>query len=140
MVALKLGAALAPGLIAADVWSTSIVPVLVAALSSGVIVSAFRLRTDNSKTRADREEILDRRQTEFLAEAEVRLDESRRRLDEMARELDTVKAESQRRQATIAERELRNDLLEREVMRLHDEVAALRRQVALGGRRATDTP
>lgn len=140
MGALKLVAAIVPSVLAADAWSTSIVPLLVAALSSTLIATALTARSQNAKNRTDRGATLDRRQKEFLDQAEQRLDESRVRMDEMARKIDELVTELGAAKLKLAERGVEREILQREVERLHDEVIALRRQIGLGGRRATDLP
>jgi Tfp pilus assembly protein PilO len=133
--------------LAADLTETNLLTLVMVAMTSGLVVRLLTLRTDRKATEAKTEATDVSRQHELDTMQAAVLSNVREELRAMAQKLDLAKTELSIARAELAdarrigaERALKNELLERGMEQLHDEVAALRAQVGLGGRRADDPP
>lgn len=132
MLALK---AMAAGMIApiiGDAAQFGAVPTILASMaSSGVVIAVIQWWGNRRRASTDRQQVLDAMQVDVLEDA-------RQRLAAMGRERDELKTHIAHLTADLARAMLRNEIHAREIARLHDEIATVRAQVGLGGRRHDD--
>lgn len=124
-------------------WPT----VLISLGGAGGLVALFRLRPQNAVDRATQQKMLAELQTSVLEDAKAQYEAQaevakadRERYDELARRLDQTRVELAGERAAGARKDLKIQILERRLEQLMDELAALRAQIGLGGRREDDDP
>lgn len=107
--------------------------VLLSLGGAGGIVAIFRLRPQNALDTANRAKILDEIQTNVLLDF-------RKEYQALAAKLDNTVVELAHERAASARKDVKIQILERRLEQLMDELAALRAQLGLGGRREDDDP
>ncbi len=121
--------------------TSPLVLIIAAVLSGGgaaLIIGLLKVRPDNTKTIADAAKSgaesaalsLNREQMMEDLQKSV-LERVRGEYADMARDLDEHKTELARARRELAERDLKIEVLQDEIHRLHDQVSALRQQLGL---------